>query len=87
VVAVVWCDGTRRWADERDPPLVIKGPKRVFDSTRANAAGLFAQSLGRPVFRAYTGTAPPLPHARPKAKSTTHNTRTTHNTQIHKHTA
>lgn len=44
----------RQWANERDPPLVIKGPQRVFDSTRANAAGLFAQSLGRPVFRAYT---------------------------------
>ena len=44
----------RRFASERDPPLIIKGPKKLFDSTCANVGGLFCLTKSPALFKAYT---------------------------------
>ncbi len=45
----------RRWANSRDPPLTILGPKRVYDSSIAMMGGLFAsKKWGKAAFERYT---------------------------------
>lgn len=43
----------RRFANERDPPIVIKGPQKLFDSSCANIGGLFCLSQSEVVFEDY----------------------------------
>jgi 2-hydroxychromene-2-carboxylate isomerase len=44
----------RRWANSRNPPLVLYGPKKVFDPNLALMGGLYAQKKGMSVFYKYT---------------------------------
>ena len=44
----------RRFANERTPRLVIKGPKKLFDSSFANIGGLYCQEKSPLLFKLYT---------------------------------
>ena len=44
----------RRFANARDPPLVVLGPQKVFNSSLSLMGGLYAMKKGMPVFYKYT---------------------------------
>ena len=43
----------RRFANLRDPPLVIKGPTKLFDSSIANIGSLYCSSKSKTLFNSY----------------------------------
>lgn len=43
----------RRFANERTPPLIIKGPLRLYDSSIANIGSLFCLTKSEDLFKAY----------------------------------